>query len=291
MAEKKGIDISRYQGNPDFAKVGDKVDFVIIQAGYGKYSSQKDPCFERNYRECKKQEIPVGAYWFSYAKSAAEARAEAKACAEVIKGKTFEYPIYFDVEGTSLVGRKTVSEMCKAFCGELEKLGYFAGIYMSRSPAQNMLTDEVRGKYALWLAEYGGKLNWSGNVGMWQNSSTGKISGISGNVDTDICYVDYPEIIKNGGFNGFKKTEPTKILDSEGFKLGDRGDGVYALKRLLFLADKAGIVKATINDDGGFGGGTENAVNDILAVLGYKRNGVAGVEFMRKLTKLIEKKI
>lgn len=291
MAEKKGIDISRYQGNPDFAKVKDKVGFIIMQAGYGKYAYQKDPCFERNYSECKKYKIPCGAYWFSYATSADEARAEAKACAAVIKGKKFEYPIYFDVEGKSLVGKKVVSEMCAAFCSELEKLGYFAGIYMSRSPAQTMLTDTVAKRYALWLAEYGSKLNWSGSVGMWQNSSTGRINGISGNVDTNICYVDYPSIIKSEGFNGYDKPAPTKILDSEGFKRGDRGDGVYALKRLLALADKAGIVNAEIKDDGGFGEGTEKCVNAILKILGFKQNGIAGVNFMSRLEKLIAEKL
>ncbi|MCB6617377.1 GH25 family lysozyme, partial [Ruminococcus sp. 210702-SL.1.03] len=84
-----------------------------------------------------------------------------KCCIAAIKGKQFEYPIYFDVEGKSLVGKTGVSAMCKAFCEELEKAGYFAGIYMSRSPAQTMLTADVAKRYALWLAEYGGRLNWS----------------------------------------------------------------------------------------------------------------------------------
>lgn len=64
---KKGIDISRYQGKPDFAKLKNEVDFVILQAGFGRYAYQKDAEFERNYSECKKYGIPVGAYWFSYA--------------------------------------------------------------------------------------------------------------------------------------------------------------------------------------------------------------------------------
>ena len=40
---------------------------------------------------------------------------------------------------------------------------------------------------------------------MWQYSSTGRVSGISGNVDMDICYIDYPAKIKAAGLNGFKK--------------------------------------------------------------------------------------
>ena len=288
MAHNKGIDISRYQGAPDFAKVKKEVDFVIMQAGYGRYATQKDAQFERSYEQCKKHGIPCGVYWFSYAKTAADAKAEAAACLEVIKGKKFEYPIYFDVEGDALTNKATVSACCKAFCGALEKAGYFAGIYISRSPAQTYLDSECVKNYALWLAEYGSKLNWTGSVGMWQNSSNGRIGGISGSVDTDICYEDYPELIKSGGFNGYTKA-PTKYLEKEGFKRGDRGDGVYALKRLLVLADKAGVITAALADDGVFGEGTEKAVNAVLKKLGYKQNGVAGEKLMRKVAKLIEK--
>lgn len=201
----KGIDISYCQGNIDFAKLKGKVDYVIMQIGYGKYTSQVDNFFERNYAQCKKYGIPCGGYWFSYATTAAEAKAEAVACLSVIKGKTFEYPIYFDVEGKSLVGRTAVSAMCKAFCNALEAAGYWAGIYISRSPAQTMLEASVAKRYALWLAEYGSRCNYGGTYGMWQYSSTGRVSGISGNVDMDICYVDYPAKIKAAGLNGFKK--------------------------------------------------------------------------------------
>ena len=179
MANKtNGIDISRYQGKPDFGRLKSEVDYIILQAGYGRYSSQVDAEFERNYSECKKHGIPVGVYWYSYAKSTADALAEANACMEVIKGKQFEYPIYYDLEeGLGALGRSLVSSIATTFCNALEKSGYFAGIYISRSPAQSYLTDEVCKKYALWLAEYGSRLNWSGAVGMWQNSSTGRFFG------------------------------------------------------------------------------------------------------------------
>ena len=203
----KGIDVSQYQQNIDFKKVkASGVDFVIIRAGFGKYANQKDPYFESHYKAAKAAGLKVGVYWFSYATTAAEAKAEAVACLSVIKGKTFEYPIYFDVEGKSLVGRTAVSAMCKAFCNALEAAGYWAGIYISRSPAQTMLEASVAKRYALWVAEYGSRCNYGRTYGMWQYSSTGRVSGISGNVDMDICYVDYPAKIKAAGLNGFKKT-------------------------------------------------------------------------------------
>ena len=105
----RGIDISRYQGKPDFGRLESEVDYIILQAGYGRYSSQKDSEFERSYSECKKHGIPVGIYWYSYAKSTADALAEANACMEVIKGKQFEYPIYYDLEeNLGALGRSLV---------------------------------------------------------------------------------------------------------------------------------------------------------------------------------------
>ena len=116
----KGIDISRYQGVPDFGKLKNEVDFVILQAGFGRYASQKDAQFERSYSECKKYGIPVGVYWYSYAKTAADALAEARACMDVIAGKTFEYPIYYDLEeGLAALGRNTVSAIAAAVAGRI----------------------------------------------------------------------------------------------------------------------------------------------------------------------------
>ena len=42
-----GIDVSKHQGMIDWSKV--KTDFAILHAGFGCYTSQKDPQFERKY--------------------------------------------------------------------------------------------------------------------------------------------------------------------------------------------------------------------------------------------------
>ena len=129
----KGIDVSQYQGNIDFDKVKKTgIEFVIIRARYGKYTNQKDPYFEQNYSKEKKAGLKVGVYWYSYATSSDDAVVEAKACMSVIKGKTFEYPIWFDLEESSQFAKGTTfcSSLVKAFCGELEKNGYFTGLYM-----------------------------------------------------------------------------------------------------------------------------------------------------------------
>ena len=208
----KGIDVSKWQGEIDWKKVkAAGIQFAIIRAGYGREISQKDPYFDRNYAGAKAAGINVGAYWYSYAGSVEDAKKEARTCIEVLKGKQFEMPIYFDLEEKKQFdkGKQFCSDLVKAFCNELEAAGYFTGLYMSSWFLKNYISEDVRARYTMWVAEYGSKLNYSGAYGIWQHSSTGSIPGINGNVDLDIAYVDYPSIIKNGGFNGFKKSSNT----------------------------------------------------------------------------------
>lgn len=116
MAAFKGIDVSQFQGNIDFGKVKKSgIEFVIIRAGFGRYANQKDPYFESHYKAAKAAGLKVGAYWYSYATSEADAKAEAETCLSIIKGKQFEYPIYFDLEESSQFRKG------KSFCDSLVK--------------------------------------------------------------------------------------------------------------------------------------------------------------------------
>ncbi len=222
----KGIDVSKHQGKIDFKAVrANGIDFVIIRAGFGRYIKQKDPYFEENYTNAKKAGLAVGAYWYSYANSIQEAVEEAKTCIEVIKNKQFEYPIFFDLEEPSQFkkGKVFCSNLVNAFCNELEKNGYFAGLYMSRSPLEDYIMAETAGKYALWVAEYNSKCNYKGSYGIWQYSSKGKIDGISGNVDLNYCYIDYAKIITQKGFNGCKDDKNSVPVLSDKLELKDEG--------------------------------------------------------------------
>lgn len=214
----QGIDVSIWQGyNIDFNKVkAAGINFVILRAGFGKYISQKDPTFETNYKKAKAAGLNVGAYWYSYAgtdtrlsnaQGEADAKREAEIFLEAIKGKTFEMPLYFDLEERTQFNRGAAycSKITEIFCGALEKAGYFAGLYISRAPLQQYINANTAKKYALWIAEYNSKCNYGGAYGIWQNTSTFRVNGTSGNIDHDFCYVDYPKIIKNGGFNGYPK--------------------------------------------------------------------------------------
>lgn len=211
----KGIDVSRHNGAIDWKSVkADGIEFAIIRAGYGKAISQKDAWFERNYQGCIDNGIPCGAYWYSYAVTPAEAEAEARTFLKAIEGKTFEFPVYLDIEEKNALatGKKNVSAIVKAFCGVMEKAGYWCGVYASRAHVQSYFDDDCKIRYSLWLAEWGAKLNYNGGeVGMWQYSDKGKVNGIGTNVDMDICYVDYPTVIKAAGKNGYIKPVETAV--------------------------------------------------------------------------------
>ena len=208
-----GIDVSRWQGNINWSLVKNSgITFAIIKLGGADDGFYVDSCFEQNYRNAKSVEMPIGAYWYSNAKSGDEARKEARWVIEKLKGKQFEYPIYMDVEEKAMLnlGRDKLSDIIASFLNEMEKAGYFVGLYMSASYLTLLTTDNIKKRYAIWVAHYGvSKPSYNSQYGMWQKSSTGKVNGILGNVDLDECYIDYPHEIKQGGKNGFSKTEPT----------------------------------------------------------------------------------
>ena len=207
-----GIDVSKWQGRIDWANVRKAgVQFALLRAGYGdalSYPAQIDPTFEYNYSECKRVAMPVGAYWYSYATTPEMARQEAKSCIAALKGKQLEYPVYYDVEEQRIFNTGLTNEIIRAFCDEMEKAGFWVGIYIFRAAVQAYLNEHTRTRYAMAIAEYGPKLNYSGQYGIWQNSSTWRVDGISGNVDHDWCYVDYPTLIRQAGKNGYPKPQP-----------------------------------------------------------------------------------
>ena len=210
MATVQGLDLSYCQPTVNFKTVKDQgYKFVILRAGYGNavlYPNQYDPTFESHYQNAKAQGLDVGVYWYSYAQSVEAAKQEAQACINIMKGKKFEYPIYFDIEERSQFdkGVSFCDSIITAFCSEIEKAGYYAGLYCSTFWLTNYVSASVRSKYPVWIAEYNSKCNYKDAYGIWQNGTV-YLPG-TGYVDHDYCYVDYPSIIKKAGKNGYTVT-------------------------------------------------------------------------------------
>ncbi len=208
--DMKGIDVSVHNGKIDWQKVrAAGIDFAILRAGYGKLAKQKDERFEENYAGAKAAGIPVGAYWYSYAMDEDEARQEADVFLSVIKGKQFEFPVYFDLEEKKQfdLGKEKVSAIMRAFLERVEAAGYFVGLYGSASSLTTHTADDIKSRYTIWLAHWCDQTNYSGAYGIWQHSEKGSVDGINGNVDLDIGYKDFPTIIKSKGLNGYGKEE------------------------------------------------------------------------------------
>ena len=222
MADKfevVGTDVSAWQGaDLDFKFLKKKgIKFVILRAGFG--DGIKDKQFENYYKKAKAAGMHVGAYWYSYATSVKGAKAEAKSCLEILKGKQFEYPIYFDLEDKTQVGlsKSVKTDMVVAFCEVLEEAGYFAGLYSNLNWLRNELTYDKIKSYTIWLAQWTSKPTYENPFAVWQYGLD-KYTGLE--IDGDICYEDFPTIIKNAGLNGFPKPEITEnpVSDSEASK-------------------------------------------------------------------------
>ncbi|MDR0992697.1 MAG: glycoside hydrolase family 25 protein [Ruminococcus sp.] len=201
------IDVSKHNGKIDWAKAeAAGVEAVIIRAGYGRIMSQKDPCFEDNYKCAKENGIKVGAYWYSYATTPEDAEKEAKICMKVIKCKTFDYPIYFDIEERRHLSldKQVCSDIVTAFCTALEREKYFAGVYSFDSFFETNLNEDITKRFAAWVANVSANApKFAKNYGMWQYSWKGKVDGINGDVDLNKAYKDYPAIIAKAKLNGF----------------------------------------------------------------------------------------
>lgn len=218
--EIKGIDVSSYQGKPDWAKVKKAgIDFAILRIHQ---KNGPDVSFEHNYKGCKTNAIPVGGYKYSYALTPAQALEEAEDTLSVLAGRGLDFPVFYDLEWNSQrkLGKAAVEKIAETFLNRIKKAGYKVGIYCNVDWYQNVLTAKLK-SYDLWLARYPAnddgtvqtRLKPEQGIG-WQYSSKGKVAGISGNVDMDLFYKDYKEKAEEK-----KKTTGNKL--EEHIKLGN----------------------------------------------------------------------
>lgn len=214
----KGIDVSKWQGNIDWKKVaGDGVKFAMVRLGFGSKDGtacKVDSFFDKNVEGALKNGVAVGCYFYSYALSPAAVKKEAAFVISTLakyKGRIL-YPIAYDIEDDTQkgLGKATLTEMVKTFCSALEAAGYYSSFYCSAGWARSYLDMKALSRFDFWLAQWATKPTYSGHsVGMWQSSSTGRVAGISGDVDMDTAYIDYELIIKKKKLNGYTEKTST----------------------------------------------------------------------------------
>ena len=188
----KGIDASYAQGKVNWQRVkADGVSFAFLRAGYGwDNDKQIDKQFQNNVDSCKAVGMPYGVYHYSYARTAADARKEAKFCVRLMEkvGAEPSLPVVYDLEEKFqlAMSAKQQLDMIEAFCEEIETAGYRPMLYMSASPLNALRAYDAKRleQWPIWVAHYGvAKPSYKGEWVVWQHTGTGKVDGIAGNVD------------------------------------------------------------------------------------------------------------
>lgn len=202
------VDLSKWNGKVDFNRVRSAgIDGVIIRTGFGiENSRQIDRRFEEYYAGAKAAGLHIGAYHYSYADNVNSAVKEAEFMLKIMKDKDFDLPVYGDFEEQGALSKALCTSMCKAFCDRLEGAGAWAGIYSYDSFFRDKLSPDIPKRYTAWVARVENvfpKCVPYADIGIWQNSWKGRISGINGDVDTDYCLKDFPAMIIRAGKNRF----------------------------------------------------------------------------------------
>lgn len=187
-ATRIGIDVSEHNGRIDWQAVKRAgVEFAIIRCGYGQdYESQHDDRWLDNVRGATAAGIPYGVYLYSYADTVAKAKGEASHIIRLLRESNCkpEFPIYYDLEESSLESSKKVpllAEMAFTFCSEVSRAGYTPAVYANTNWFNNYLIDPVFDAWGRWVAQYNSVCTYKGTYQMWQCTSDGYLAGLSGN--------------------------------------------------------------------------------------------------------------
>lgn len=205
--ETYGIDVAKYQGVIDWAKVAkDGIDFAMIRVGHRTMESGEiieDEMAQYNLQEAAAQGIKLGVYFFSTAVTKEEALQEADWVADFIAKYPITYPVAYDCEGFDKEGNRhfnlTKEERTQLACAFMDRIyehGYTPMFYGSKSELTDDLkwnTSQLEKRYKVWVSQYSAaqKSDYTGLYAMWQSTNQGSVAGIDGNVDLNIAYFGY----------------------------------------------------------------------------------------------------
>ena len=194
-AKSRGVDVSEWQDQPDWARVkADDISFAILRCG-GTYTVSKgiydDSEFERNATECERLGIPYGVYFFSAAETVSKAREEAEYTIKMIGKHKPTLPVYYDLEVEEIADKlstKQWASIAKEFCGTIAKAGYTPGVYANVTWWENYLTDPVFETWTKWVAQYYKECEYEGTYRLWQADFEADIDGFYGGVDLNFDF-------------------------------------------------------------------------------------------------------
>ena len=192
------IDVSVWQNTIDWQAVKNAgVEGAIIRLSYG-WGNGFDAQAKRNISECKRLGIPFGVYVFSYAESAADGASEGADVVNLLRQAgvnpgDLSYPVFYDLENWTYTGHRSPTSpsvydgIVNSWYGKLQAAGYNnLSVYSYTSYLNSALnSSNIHGK-TRWVAQYGSTMQYTAfptNDRGWQYTSSGQISGITGNVD------------------------------------------------------------------------------------------------------------
>lgn len=235
----KGIDVSAHQGNINWDAVkAAGIEFAIIRIAYGQ--NAVDSKAIRNIEECIRVGIPFGVYTYSYALNVNNAINEANLVIKTLAPykDMIKFPVIIDMEDADKYKAKygmpsndVLVSICEKECLMFEEAGYYAAIYASKSWFDTKLNSSRLNRFDKWMAWWNSAASskFDHNVyGLWQYTSSGSVNGISGRVDMNESYKDYPSIIGAGNPTlAQPSAKPTgSTLDlAVGVMQGKYGDG------------------------------------------------------------------
>ncbi len=193
---KIGIDVSKWQEEIDWQEVKRAgIEFAMIRIGYqteydGDYVL--DPCFEANMKGAREVDIPVGVYFYSYAKNVRQAKEQAEWVKENLKDYKIELPVAFDWESWNSFNQAgmsfyTINKVANVFLNTLAEAGYKGMLYSSKVYLEQIWYPS---QYEIWLAQYNSRVTYQGKYSIWQMTESGIVNGIKNEVDIDVMYLE-----------------------------------------------------------------------------------------------------
>ena len=220
LKNRKGVDVSSNNGKISFEKIKSAgYDFAMIRCGFGdNIAEQDDTCWEENVRKCEAAGLPWGAYFYSYACTESQAKSELAHILRLLRGKKPLLPVALDIEDADGYHARNggwnftnIDRTCRIILEGIKAAEFFPMLYTGFEEVENYISKAVSQGYDMWFAHWAHSCGYKGsNLSMWQYGGetnlleSNNIPGV-GTIDKNLCYKDYPSIIKDGGYNGWSK--------------------------------------------------------------------------------------
>lgn len=198
-----GADFSKWNIIYDYRALAEAIDFAMLRIGGNEGGQYEDSKFHEFYNNLHQHKVKLGAYYMLPKKI--NAAREAEHILKLIQGYQFEYPIALDYELQEVHDRVENTQQLVNLCDILENNKLYVSIYSNPNFFRNYMLEEKTRAWDKWVAAWSATESDDYKGGMWQYSNKITLPGVSGYVDGDRAFYDYPKLMLDNGLNGFDK--------------------------------------------------------------------------------------